>query len=85
MKLKVINLGATARIDYEEKLNRDGWITWGRENDYPKYLQSLMDKSSKHNVSSKSLLTMNCLLTSSPLSLKPPPPIIEAFDLMIAL
>ena len=58
MKLKVINLGATARIDYEEKLNRDGWITWGRENDYPKYLQSLMDKSSKHNAIIKSKASM---------------------------
>jgi hypothetical protein len=58
MLIKLFNLGQTSTLDYEEKFIRDGIITWGKENDYPKYLQSLMDKSSKHNAIMKSKASM---------------------------
>lgn len=58
MQIKLFNLQQTSELDYEEKFMRDGIITWGRENDFPKYLQGLMDKSSKHNAIMKSKSSM---------------------------
>jgi len=58
MQIKLFNLGQTSTLDYEEKLIRDSIITWGKENDFPKYLLSLQDKSSKHNAILKSKASM---------------------------
>ena len=41
MQIKLFNLQQTSEINYEEKFMRDGIISWGAENDFPKYLQSL--------------------------------------------
>lgn len=56
--IKVINLKSIAQIDYSEKMNKDYIIDWGNENTFPLYLQSLLDKSSKHNAIVKSKAMM---------------------------
>jgi len=58
MQIKLFNLQQTSELDYEEKITRDYIVSWGRENEFPKYLQSLMDKSSKHNAIMKSKASM---------------------------
>jgi hypothetical protein len=58
MQIKLFNLEKTSELNYEEKMIRDGYISWGEDNLWPKYLQSLMDKSSKHNAVIKSKASM---------------------------
>lgn len=57
--LKVINMCANHYIsDYNERLIRDGWITWGDDNLFPDRLLRLMDRSSKHNAILKTKASM---------------------------
>jgi len=56
--LKVINFKKQSELHYSERVVRDSIVTWGEDNTWPKYLQGLLDKSSKHNAIVKSKSSM---------------------------
>jgi hypothetical protein len=58
MNIKVINLKTSATLEYSERIEKNWIINWGENNNYPIYLQSLLDKSSKHNAIVKSKAMM---------------------------
>ncbi|RYY51495.1 MAG: phage portal protein [Chitinophagaceae bacterium] len=48
--VRVFNFSSDKCIpDYCESVNRQGWINYGKDNLYPNYLLSLLDKSAKHS------------------------------------